>query len=347
MKYIGLLSSAASGKLGGVVASHNRNGTYFRHHAIPVQPRTPAQRAVRNQLAAFSSAFKSLTATQVAGWNALGATVTLKSKLGTTYNPTGQQLFVSCNKHLAEIGITTLLTTAPTIPTIPAIPELTISGGSSQASPANVSALTITAPASFESDFGVVIRATSVQTWGRTFMGKSLFRTIAGYGSGSAVVMNVLTAYTARFGPLPQAGQIQFEAYYVDPASGFKGAAVTGQVGFYQVAGTDMFSASAASSALTLSIATGDVTDVISLTNNDASAYSVVAAIAGVPPDVAASFSANPVPISGGAGTGTGTVTLTLAKVTGLTAGGPYNLTLTLSYGTDVVTIPLTLTVTA
>jgi len=61
MKYIGLLSSAASGKLGGIVASHNRGGTYFRHHAVPVQPRTPAQTLVRNQLQGFSSAFKSLT----------------------------------------------------------------------------------------------------------------------------------------------------------------------------------------------------------------------------------------------------------------------------------------------
>ena len=95
MKYIGLLSSAASGKLGGIVASHNRGGTYFRHHAVPVQPRTPAQTAVRNQLQGFSSAFKNLTPTQIAGWNALALTVTLKSKLGTTYNPTGQQLFVS------------------------------------------------------------------------------------------------------------------------------------------------------------------------------------------------------------------------------------------------------------
>ena len=57
MKYIGLLSSAASGKLGGIVASHNRGGQYFRHHSIPVQSRTPAQRLVRYALAAFSAAF--------------------------------------------------------------------------------------------------------------------------------------------------------------------------------------------------------------------------------------------------------------------------------------------------
>ena len=119
MKYIGLLSSAASGKLGGVVASHNRGGQYFRQHKIPTQPRTAAQKLVRNQLQSFSAAFKALTASQVAGWNALGLTVTLKSKLGTTYHPTGQQLFVSCNKHLANIGVTTLLSNPPSIPSIP------------------------------------------------------------------------------------------------------------------------------------------------------------------------------------------------------------------------------------
>ena len=75
MKYIGLLSSAASGKLGGVVASHNRNGSYMRRHVIPVQPRTPAQRAVRDQFSGLSSAFRNLGASTIAGWNALANSV--------------------------------------------------------------------------------------------------------------------------------------------------------------------------------------------------------------------------------------------------------------------------------
>jgi len=178
MKYIGLLSSAASGKLGGVVASHNRGGAYFRKHVVPVQPRTASQTANRNQLAAFSSAFKSLTASQIAGWNALGSSVTLKDKLGNSYNPTGQQLFVSCNRHLASLGISTVLANAPSIPSIPGFTSFSVAPTYTSGI---LSAFALSWSPSLPADFGVLLRATSVQTQGRTFIGTSLFRTLGGF----------------------------------------------------------------------------------------------------------------------------------------------------------------------
>ena len=169
MKYIGLLSSAASGKLGGIVASHNRGGTYFRHHAVPVQP-PPGADLVRNQLQGFSSAFKNLTQAQIAGWKALALTVTLKSKLGTT-NPTGQQLFVSCNKHLAAINITALLTNAPTIPSIPGLTSFTVATTSSYG---YTTAITGTYTPLPSASFGIELRASSVLSAGHTFVGSRI-----------------------------------------------------------------------------------------------------------------------------------------------------------------------------
>lgn len=324
MKYIGLLSSAASGKLGGVVASHNRGGTYFRHHSIPVQPRTPAQRAVRNQLAAFSSAFKALTAAQISGWNALGNTVTLKSKLGTTYNPTGQQLFVSCNKHLAELGITTTLTTAPTIPSIPGITIFTIAPGGTSGSPATVSAITPTISPSLPSNFGAVLRATSVQSPGRTFVGKSLFRTLAGYNPATDLPGNFYSTYIAKFGPLPQAGIIQFALKLVDPVSGFAGPEVTANYPFYQPVGTDLFSLAIGSQSGTTTSGTGPVTFTVTPTANGSFAGAISYTVLGLPPDVTFAFNHNPYTVADPV-----TLTLTAASAT----AGTYPFTVQGNYG--------------
>ena len=243
MKYIGLLSSAASGKLGGIVASHNRGGTYFRHHAIPVQPRTPAQTAVRNQLQTFSSAFKSLTPAQISGWNALALTVTLKSKLGTTYNPTGQQVFVSCNKHLAAINIATLLTTAPTIPSIPGFSSFTLANTTAYG---YVSAITASLAPAVSNSFGIELRASSVLSAGRTFVGKSQFRTLAGYNPATAMTDDFLTPFVARFGALPAAGMIAYELRYIDPVSGFAGAPIRATTSWQLTPQQSLFTLSAA-----------------------------------------------------------------------------------------------------
>lgn len=333
MKYIGLISSAASGKLGGIVASHNRGGTYFRHHSIPVQPRTAAQRLVRNQLAAFSSAFKALTAAQIAGWNALGSTVTLKSKLGTTYNPTGQQLFVSCNKHLAEIGITTQLSTAPTIPSIPGITAFSLS----QTTPGDtVTTITPSISPALPSNFGIVLRASSVQTTGRTFIGKSLYRSIAGYNPATSLPGNLFSAYTGKFGPLPQAGIISIALKYVDPASGFAGPEVTATTTFSQPSGTDLFSIVVGAQSGTTTSGSGSVTFAVTPTAIGGFSGAVNYSASGLPADCTYAFTHNPLAV----GTAN-TMTVTAASAT----PGSYPINVIVTYGSFSVSTPATLTI--
>ena len=292
MKYIGLLSSAASGKLGGIVASHNRGGTYFRHHSIPVQPRTPAQTAVRNQLQGFSSAFKSLTQAQIAGWNALAGTVTLKSKLGTTYNPTGQQLFVSCNKHLASININTILTNAPTIPSLPGFTSFTVANSSTYGYVTGITATYTPAPSA---SFGIQLRASSVLSNGRTFVGKSQFRTLAGYNPASSLPTDLLTSYVARFGALPSAGSIAYEVRYVDPASGFAGAPVRATTNWQLTPEGSLFALSGVAIAGNLSAGTPVAKAItLTLTPSGSFAGAIEWSIIGLPTGVTASIGTNP-----------------------------------------------------
>lgn len=334
MKYIGLLSSAASGKLGGIVASHNRGGTYFRHHAIPVQPRTPAQTTNRAQLAGFSAAFKALTAAQIAGWNALGGTVTLKSKLGTTYNPTGQQLFVSCNRHLAQIGISTTLTTAPTIPSIPAISAFSVANPTANTT---VTAFTPTISPSLPSNFGVVVKATSVQTTGRTFVGKSLFRTLGGYNPASGAPANYFSIYTATFGPLAQSGNITFALKLVDPVSGFAGPEVRAACTFSQPVGTDLFTLAAGSQTGTTTSGSGTVTFTgVEATGVGSFTGAVSYSATGLPAGAAFSFATNPKAVG---------TTNTLTVVCTAVATGAHSFNVTATYGTFSVTQSATLTV--
>ena len=224
MKFTSSLISAGSGKLGGAVFSHGRNGQIMRRHAIPTQPRTSAQRAVRNQLAALSAAFRNLGASTIAGWNALASGVTRKSKLGTTYHPTGQQLYVSCGKNLANIGIGIAIgnMSAPTIPTIPALGSFSITAPTPNT---QVSTLPLVVTGGLNSSYGVILSASGVQSAGRTFVGKSQFRLLKGLANASSLTMDLFTYYITRFGALPQAGTIQASLKYIDPASGFAGPA--------------------------------------------------------------------------------------------------------------------------
>ena len=335
MKYIGLLSSAASGKLGGIVASHNRGGTYFRHHAIPVQPRTPAQTAVRNQLQAFSSAFKSLTPAQVGGWNALALTVTLKSKLGTTYNPTGQQLFVSCNKHRAAINIFTLLTDAPTIPTIPGFTSFTISNSSAYG---YVTAITGAYSPALSNSFGIELRASSALSAGRTFVGKSQFRTLAGYNPASGLTTDLLAPFTARFGVLPAAGTIAYELRYIDPVSGFAGAPIRATTTWQLVPQGSLFTLSAASVPSISRSTPADETVACTLTAGGSFSGAITWSITGLPTGVTVdSINHNPY------------ATFPLIKLIGSAAAilGTYACAVVGTYGSFQSTTPLSVTVSA
>ena len=322
MKYIGLLSSAASGKMGGIVASHNRNGSYFRRHVVPVQTRTPAQRLVRNAFAYFSAQFKALTAAQVAGWNALGSSVTLKSKLGTTYHPTGQQLFVSCNKHLAEIGITAVLVNPPTIPSIPGFVSFTATPTMGAGLVTDFGLATTPVPSA---SYALQIRATATQSNGRTFVGKSAYRNIWTANPAPSSIPSILASYVAKFGPLTGQGQVGFQMRYIDPVSGFAGPAVSVLVSYAQSAAGVSYTIAAVNSGTWVhGTAAGIAT--ITPTNTGIGGISLQYSVYGLPAGVTAAFSVNPQAI------GTPAV-LTFTLASGL-AAGTYSCTIIARFGT-------------
>jgi len=337
MKYIGLLSSAASGKMGGIVASHNRGGQYFRKHSIPTQPRTAAQKLVRNQLQAFSAAFKSLTASQVQGWNALALTVTLKSKLGTTYHPTGQQLFVSCNKHLANVNITTQLSNAPSIPSIPGLTTFT---ATPVGSGTTVTSWGLAVTPNLPANFAVQVRATAVQTGGRSFIGKSAYRNLWGINPAPTQPTNstIFSAYIARFGPLPATGTVAFALRLVDPVSGFAGTPVSVMAPFTQSSAGVSYTLVPGTPTGTFAHATAAVAVTITPTGVTGGPVAIDYSATGIPAGCTYNFTANPLTSSSAA-------TFNLVGSAGASAG-TYVITIDGSFGTfnAITTVSITLT---
>lgn len=100
-----ILTAPQSGSQAGTTASRNRFGQYLRTRAIPVQPRTPKQTGVRALMAIGSSAWRSQTAPVQTAWNDYAAQISRSDSLGSSYSPTGAELFTGAVIALGEPAI--------------------------------------------------------------------------------------------------------------------------------------------------------------------------------------------------------------------------------------------------
>lgn len=95
-----------SGSLGGIVASHNRGGPYFRNRAIPTNPATPEQVVLRTAMTVLVAAWNDdLTPAQRTNWETYAANVPLTNRIGESRNVTGQNMYVRGNIVAIQTGI--------------------------------------------------------------------------------------------------------------------------------------------------------------------------------------------------------------------------------------------------
>jgi len=98
MKYKSAMTTQASGSVDGMTASRNRFGRYMRSRAVPVNPQTAQQVAIRSLFAMYSTQWGGLlTPAQRATWNLYGANVPVTDKLGDQVNLTGANWYVGLN----------------------------------------------------------------------------------------------------------------------------------------------------------------------------------------------------------------------------------------------------------
>jgi hypothetical protein len=188
-----------SGSKEGITASRNRFGQYIRTRAIPVNPASFAQGAVRARMAGNSAAYRLLTSAQRAGWSDLGLMMTRSDSLGQSYALQGNQAYASINNNNLAAGAA-VVADAPAIATPVALATVTITLSAAAFSIAYTAtplpALTY-----------LMVFASPQRSAGRNFEGD--FRLIKVGAAAGASPLVVLTEYTAKFG-IPVTGNKVF-----------------------------------------------------------------------------------------------------------------------------------------
>lgn len=103
----GILGGSFSGSLGNVVASHNRYGAYLRDRAMPVNPSSSLQQAIRSKFASLAYDWaNTLTLAQRTAWNLYASSVTKKDKSGDDIHVTGYNMYLRSNLVVLAGGYT-------------------------------------------------------------------------------------------------------------------------------------------------------------------------------------------------------------------------------------------------
>lgn len=123
----GIATSQMSGSVGGVTASRNRGGQYFRLRAIPTNPSSTAQQSVRAILASQSQSWADLTDAQRASWELWASQNPVVNALGNQITLSGHMSFVRLNSRLDLTNDTVL--TAPPIINAPLALDTVVQGG--------------------------------------------------------------------------------------------------------------------------------------------------------------------------------------------------------------------------
>lgn len=185
-----ILDVPQSGSIAAQTSSRNSFGQYRRTRAIPVNPNTSFQAAVRGRISAAATDWKGLTATQRAGWNDLGVYFTRTDSLGQTYRLSGFQAYVSIRSNLAAAG-DAAITDAPLYalpdPMLTVTPTIGIASVSIAYTPTPVAAAE-----------RVFISMSPQRSAGRAYEGD--LRLISVTAAAAASPASILTSYQARFG---------------------------------------------------------------------------------------------------------------------------------------------------
>lgn len=107
MKYTSLIAATGSGSAGGGTASHNRGGQYFRRRAIPVNPSTAQQEAVRSLFATCQAAWSNtLTGAQRSAWDTYALNTPVIDTLGNSVNAGGKGMYTRGNVPRLQASLT-------------------------------------------------------------------------------------------------------------------------------------------------------------------------------------------------------------------------------------------------
>lgn len=187
MKYLDITKS---GSMAGDTYSRNQFGQYVRRRAVPVQPRTPSQINQRTRMTTNSAAYRSLTDAQRAGWKSLGLQMSRSDSLGQAYTLNSFLAYCSVNNNNLDAG-NAAVADAPVLVTPTGLLTATITLTSAAMSIAYT-------PTPLAAGVRLFAFASPQRSAGRAFNGD--YRLIQVTAAAAASPLNLLAAYTAKFG---------------------------------------------------------------------------------------------------------------------------------------------------
>lgn len=145
----------ASGRIAGLIFSHNAGGQYIRSATTVTNPNTPAQQVVRGLLSQLTSLWvDTLTQLQRDAWETYADNVSVLNRLGNPINLSGLNMYVRTNVPLIQAGFAR----QDDAPTIFSLGDFTLpSGIPSEASQALALFFTITDDWVGEDDAGMLV----------------------------------------------------------------------------------------------------------------------------------------------------------------------------------------------
>lgn len=214
-----ILDVPQSGSVAGRTSSRNRNGQYVRTRAIPVNPNSTAQGSVRARMSTNAAAWRTLTDAQRAGWTDLGGSMARTDALGQAYTLTGFQAYCSVN-NVRNLQALVAVADAPELQTALALLTATLTLTSAAFS------IAYTATPTGANEM-VLVFASPQRSAGRNFEGD--FRFVQKSAAAAASPINILAAYTAKFG-VPVTGNRIFVSIVVAKLGFESGPLITSAV---------------------------------------------------------------------------------------------------------------------
>lgn len=210
---------AMAGKISGNVYSRNKGGAYSRTWVKPVNPQSGKQLAVRNFVTSLSQAWRGLTQSNREAWAAAAENFKRINRMAETIKLTGNALYVSLNKNLADIGVAAI-TTPPQPTDVGYATALSVVADNSS----NTLVLTFTAVNDTNTAWKVF--ATPALSAGINSPG-TRYRQIGYSGTAEASPYDVSADYIATFGAIGAVGsKIFVKMVPVDISTGQAGSPI-------------------------------------------------------------------------------------------------------------------------
>lgn len=216
--------AGASGSFGGVTASRNKGGAYFRRKGNPTNPRSTGQQTQRAQLANVTAAWKGLTAIQQQAWKSASESgqFTKTDRLGKSRPLSASQLYTSLNLTLLASALAPINTPPVNLPTVP---NIVLNGTATQAETGLMLKFTGDAEVGLPATLRANIFATEPLSGGILSPGPGAYRKIATLEKTAfdGDEYDAAAAYTAFYGSLPTTAQnVGVRVEYVFQGVGLK-----------------------------------------------------------------------------------------------------------------------------